>query len=291
MKQVLGKTGKPKTGKLFIVATPIGNREDISQRALRILSTVDQVAAEDTRHSSALLRFYGIDGATISLHEHNEDKRVAGLVEHMLQGKTMALISDAGTPLISDPGYRLVCAAHEAGIQVIPIPGANAAITALSAAGLPTDRFVFEGFLPTKTGSRRNCLVSLADEARTLVFYESSHRIVDSLRDMGEIFGLQRKAVFARELTKKFETMQRASLGELLEWVQSDSDQRRGEFVVLVHGCDKRSNELDNLSIKTMRVLAKQLPLRQASELAAEISGKPRRELYQWALENGLGGD
>ena len=285
-----GKIGNIKKGKLFIVATPIGNREDISQRALSILSEVDQIAAEDTRHSNALLRFYGISTQTISLHEHNEDKRVAWLVEQMEQGLTLALISDAGTPLISDPGYRLVHAAQIAGIQIIPVPGANAAITALSAAGLPTDRFIFEGFLPAKAGSRRNHLKALIDESRTLVFYESSHRIVESLQDMHDTFGPQRDAALARELTKKFETIKTAPLVELLKWVFSDADQQRGEFVVLVRGCDDSSSELGEISVKAMRVLAKQLPLRQASKLAAQISGKPRRELYQWALKNGLGG-
>ncbi len=287
MKQVSGKTGEPKIGKLFIVATPIGNREDISERALRILASVDQIAAEDTRHSNALLRFFEINTPTVSLHEHNEDARVAVLIEQMLQGKTFALISDAGTPLINDPGYRLVHAAHDAGIPVIPIPGPNAAITALSAAGLPTGRFVFEGFLPAKAGARRRFLAAVGGQTRTMVFYESAHRIVESLRDMSEVFGPEREAVIARELTKKFETIKRACLAELREWLQSDTNRQRGEFVVLVRG-RAVSSALDDLSVKTMRVLSKRLPLRQASELASEISGKPRRELYQWALKNGL---
>ncbi len=282
---------KSEIGTLFVVATPIGNREDISHRALRVLSKVDQIAAEDTRHSNALLRFYEISTRTVSLHEHNEDKRVAGLIENMLQGQNIALISDAGTPLISDPGYRLVRAARTAGVQVVPVPGANAAVTALSVAGLPTDRFVFEGFLPAKAQARRHYLQTLLDEPRTMVFYESSHRILECLQTMRDVFGTSREVAVARELTKKFEIIQTAPLAEIIAWMESDKDQQRGEFVVLVSGRDDSNNDLDAQSMKTMRILTGELPLRRASELAAQICGKSRRALYQWALNNGLRGE
>src|SRR5690242_12028000 len=225
-------------GKLFVVATPIGNLADLSARAREILSGVDLIAAEDTRHSAALLAQFGIATRTLALHEHNEREKSAELVHRLREGAQIALISDAGTPLVSDPGYRLVRAAREAGIAVSPVPGACAAIAALSVAGLPSDRFVFEGFLPAKAAARRAHLQTLMTEMRTLIFYESSHRIVEALEDLVVVFGGERRAVLARELTKLFETVLDGALAELAARVNTDSNQQRGEFVLLVAGAD-----------------------------------------------------
>jgi len=268
-------------GKLFVVATPIGNLDDLSPRARATLAQVDLIAAEDTRHSAALLRHHGIATRTLALHEHNEREASADLVRRIQGGANIALISDAGTPLVSDPGYRLVRAARAAGIPVSPIPGACAAIAALSAAGLPSDRFVFEGFLPAKSAARRAALQVLRADPRTLIFYESSHRIVESLADLAAEFGGEREAVVARELTKQFETVLDGTLAGLAQRVAVDADQQRGEFVVLVKGAgddDDAAKLIEGLRV--YRILSAELPPSRAAKLAAEITGAPRKALY-----------
>lgn len=267
-------------GSLWVVATPIGHRDDISARAIQTLRSVAVIAAEDTRHSRPLLQHHGIDTPLVALHEHNEREVVEALVRRLLGGESVALISDAGTPLISDPGFRLVRAARAAGVRGLPVPGACAAIAALSVAGLPSDRFVFEGFLPPKPAARRSRLQELAGEGRTLIFYESSHRIADSLADMRDVFGATREAVLARELTKLFETVLGEPLAELAARVATDPDQQRGECVVLVAG---RGEETDARLAEGQRVFAilrEELPPAKAAKLAAAISGAPRKLLY-----------
>ena len=268
-------------GRLWVVATPIGNLDDLSGRAAEILREVPLVAAEDTRHSAPLLARIGSRARTIALHEHNEREQAARLVESLLQGSDIALISDAGTPLVSDPGYRLVRAAREAGIAVSPVPGACAAIAALSVAGLPSDRFVFEGFLAARASARRERLGALVAESRTLIFYESGHRIVDALKDMREVFGAQREGVVARELTKIFETVLDAPLGELVERVEADANQQRGEFVVLVAGA---SGEAADATLaegrRVFALLCEEMSPAHAARMAARIIGAPRKQLY-----------
>jgi len=268
-------------GRLWVVATPIGNLDDLSPRARRTLAEAELIAAEDTRHSAALLQHAGIATRCIALHEHNEREISAGLVERLRAGAQIALISDAGTPLISDPGFRLVRAAREAGITVSPVPGACAAIAALSAAGLPSDRFVFEGFLPVKSAARRAHLQPLRNETRTLIFYESSHRIVDALDDLVAAFGGERRAVVARELTKLFETVLDGTLAELAARILADPNQQRGEFVVLVGGAveDAAAVRLGE-GRRVFELLRKELPPGRAAKLAAEISGASRKQLY-----------
>ena len=268
-------------GKLWVVATPIGNLADLSARAREVLGAVDLIAAEDTRHSAALLQHFGIATRSVALHEHNEREKSDELVQRMRGGAQVALISDAGTPLVSDPGFRLVRAAREAGIAVAPVPGACAAIAALSVAGLPSDRFVFEGFLPAKATARRAHLQALVAEARTLIFHESSHRIAECLRDCADVFGGGRRAVLARELTKVYETILDGTLAELVERVDADADQRRGEFVLLVAGAD---GDADAAKLAAGRrvfdILRRELPPSRAAKLAAEISGASRKMLY-----------
>jgi len=268
-------------GTLFVVATPIGNLDDLTPRARRTLADADLIAAEDTRHSATLLQHFGIATRCVALHEHNERDVSAGLVERLRAGTNIALISDAGTPLVSDPGFRLVRAAREAGIKVSPVPGACAAIAALSVAGLPSDRFVFEGFLPAKAAARRAHLQALRHETRTLVFYESSHRIVETLADFVSEFGAGRHAVVARELTKLFETVLDDTLGGLAASVCADANQQRGEFVVLVGGADDDAAAARLAAgRRAFDLLRKELPPGRAARLAAEISGAPRNALY-----------
>jgi 16S rRNA (cytidine1402-2'-O)-methyltransferase len=270
---------------LYLVATPIGNLGDISSRALDVLQSVNVVAAEDTRHSRHLLQHFAINTRLIAYHEHNEEQQTPVLLKMLAEGESIALVSDAGTPLVSDPGYRLVSAALERGVRVIPIPGACAAIAALSASGLPTDRFVFEGFLPAKQGARVRHLDSLKDEQRTLVFYESCHRIVLSLKDMVSVFGSERQAVLARELTKTFETIRKYSLGELADWVEQDSNQQKGEIVLLVEGAET-SNEGDAMLLaKLLPALVKELPVKQAAKIASQVTGVNKNKLYKQALK------
>lgn len=267
-------------GCLWVVATPIGHRDDISARAIETLRGVDVIAAEDTRHSRPMLLQHNVGTPLVALHEHNEREAVAAIVRRLEQGESVALISDAGTPLISDPGFRLVRAAREAGIRCIPVPGACAAIAALSVAGLPSDRFVFEGFLPSKSAGRRGRMEELAADPRTLIFYESSHRVAESLADMRDVFGAEREAVLARELTKVFETVIGESLSRLAERVANDPNQQRGECVILVAG---RGEETDAKLAEGRRVFAmlrEELPPAKAAKLAAAISGAPRKQLY-----------
>ena len=271
-------------GKLFVVATPIGNLGDLSARALEVLSTVSLIAAEDTRHSKRLLTHFGVGTLLTSLHEHNEDAAAASLVRRLVQGEDVALISDAGTPLISDPGYRLVRAARAAGIAVLCVPGPSALTAALSIAGLPTDRFRFEGFLPTKPAARRQRLLALVDETVTLVFYESSHRILEALVDMTTCLGAGREAVVARELTKVFETVYSGTLEELARQLGESAEQQKGEFVVLVHGAVPHEAALDTETRRILTILLEQLPLKQAAALAARITGVSKNRLYELGL-------
>ncbi len=267
-------------GALWVVATPIGHRDDLSARAIATLRAVAVIAAEDTRHSRPLLLHHGIDTPLIALHEHNERDALDAIVRRLQAGDAVALISDAGTPLISDPGFRLVRAARAAGIRCIPLPGACAAIAALSVAGLPSDRFVFEGFLPPKAAARRSRLQELAGEARTVIFYESSHRVAESLADMRDIFGAGREAVLARELTKLFETVLGEPLAELAARVAADPDQQRGECVILLAG---RGEQVDAKLAEGQRIFAilrEELAPAKAAKLAAAISGAPRKALY-----------
>lgn len=270
-----------KRGRLWIVATPIGNLEDLSPRAAAVLRDVALVAAEDTRHSGPLLARVGSRARTLALHEHNEREQASRIVETLREGHDVAVVADAGTPLVSDPGYRLVRAAREAGIEVSPVPGPCAAVAALSVAGLASDRFVFEGFLPARAAARRERLGALVAEARTLIFYESSHRIVDMLGDLVALFGADRPAVVARELTKLFETVLSSPLAGLLERVAADPNQQRGEFVVLVAGAV--GAEADATLAEGRRVFAllrDELPPARAAKIAAAITGAPRRLLY-----------
>ncbi len=272
-------------GTLYVVATPIGNLEDMTPRAIRLLSEVDLVAAEDTRHSGKLLMHFGVGTRTEALHEHNERSQVLRLVEFLQSGKSIAFITDAGTPLVSDPGFHLVRAARQAGIAVVPVPGACAAIAALSAAGLPSDRFVFEGFPPAKSAARRAVFEKLREESRTLIFYESPHRILESLGDMTEIFGPEREAVLARELTKQFETVRGGTLAELSAWVGGDTHQQLGEFVILIHGVPRVEREaVDDDAERILKILLDELPVSQAAALAARITGLKKNRMYEYAL-------
>jgi 16S rRNA (cytidine1402-2'-O)-methyltransferase len=274
-------------GSLYVVATPIGNLDDISARALKILREVALIAAEDTRHSQRLMQHFGIPTPLAACHEHNERDEGSRFITRLLAGDDVALISDAGTPLISDPGYHLVRQARAAGISVVPVPGACALVAALSAAGLPSDRFIFEGFLPAKAVGRRARLELVKEEPRTLIFYEAPHRILECLQDMELVFGPERPALLARELTKTFETLKGLPLAELRQFVESDSNQQRGECVVLVAGWTAPESE-DAVSSEAMRVLnllLEEMPLKRAAALAAQITGERKNVLYQVALD------
>lgn len=273
-------------GILYIVATPLGNRQDITLRAIETLKTVDLIAAEDTRHSLVLLQHFNVSKPLFALHEHNEREQAEKLIQRLQQGESIALISDAGTPLISDPGYHLVQAVRDQNIRVVPIPGACAAIAALSVAGLPTDRFVFEGFLPAKSALRVQRLQVLQSETRTMVFYEAPHRICDLLDDLQKVFGGDRKMVIARELTKMFETIRSGSVSEIINWVAADANQQRGEMVVMVAGADKTIEQIETASVdEVLELLLSELTVKKAAELAAKLTGKRKNELYQRALE------
>ncbi|ALJ29359.1 tetrapyrrole (corrin/porphyrin) methylase [Stenotrophomonas acidaminiphila] len=265
---------------LFVVATPIGNLADLSPRAQEVLRSVAAICAEDTRHTGQLLSHFGISRPLVALHDHNEEAMAERVVARLLGGESMAVVSDAGTPLVSDPGFRLVRAARAAGVKVSPVPGACAAIAALSVAGLPSDRFVFEGFLPAKAAARRERLQRLAGETGTLVFYESSHRIAESLADMAAAFGDERPAVVARELTKLFETVLDGTLVQLRAAVEADDNQRKGEFVVMVQGAadDEAAKIAEGRRLHAR--LKEYLPPSTAAKLAAELSGAPRKLLY-----------
>ena len=273
-------------GSLFIVATPIGNMGDITERALKTLENVDVIAVEDTRRSGQLLHHFEISTPMIAVHEHNERQICDSLLDRIEKGENIALISDAGTPLLSDPGYFLVSQARDREVHVVPIPGVSAVITALSVAGLPTDRFIFEGFLPAKSSARQQKLEKIKEDTRTVIFYEAPHRIIEMLKDCQLIFGSQRKVVLARELTKTFETVHGDTLEELIPWVEADNNQKKGEFVVLVHGAVAREDTgIDAESERILLILLKELPVKQAASLAANITGLKKNALYQLALE------
>lgn len=268
------------SGTLWVVATPIGNLGDFPPRAVEVLRAVAAICAEDTRHSRPLLQQFGIATPLLAVHEHNESAMAERLVQRLQGGESLALICDAGTPLLSDPGFRLVAAARAAGVRVSPVPGPCAAIAALSVAGLACDRFCFEGFLPARPSARRQAIAALQGEARTLIFYESAHRIVEALDDMAAGFGGERPAALARELSKRFETVLDGSLAELLAKVRADPDQQRGEFVVLVAGADDPAEARLAEGRRLYDRLAEHLPPSTAAKLAAEISGAPRKALY-----------
>lgn len=270
-------------GTLYVVATPIGNLEDMSPRACRVLAEADLIAAEDTRHSGRLLQHFDIRTPTVSLHEHNESARVPALLAKLQAGETLALISDAGTPLVSDPGFVLIRAAREAGIRVSPVPGPSALIAALSVAGLASDRFAFEGFLPAKAVARRKRLEALAGETRTLVFYESTHRLAAALDDFRAALGDQRRAVIARELTKLHETVYTGNLLELSRWAADSPEAGKGEAVLLVEGAPDSGIE-DQEVDRMLDVLLAELPVKQAAAIAAKLTGVKKNTLYQRAL-------
>jgi 16S rRNA (cytidine1402-2'-O)-methyltransferase len=270
---------------LYIVATPIGNLDDLSPRARQTLQEVDIIAAEDTRRTGKLLAHFAISQRQVALHDHNEADAAAGLIEELANGKSVALVSDAGTPLVSDPGYRLVRDAHAAGITVSPIPGPSAAIAAMSAAGLPSDRFSFEGFLPSKSEARLGTLKSLRNDPRTLVFFESVHRISESLQDMQQVFGAERNAYLAREISKLHEQGVHASLGELSAQLKDGEIVSRGEFVVVVGGAPPTEDIVANVDAgELLAALVDVLPWSQAVDIVSTLSGRKRNEIYKEML-------
>ena len=269
---------------LYIVATPIGNLGDISSRAVEVLREVDIIAAEDTRHSQRLLQHFAIDNRLMAYHDHSDSRAQQRIEEILSEGGSVALISDAGTPLISDPGYRLVRDIQSAGFPVRPIPGPSAAIAALSVCGLPTDSFRFEGFLPAKAGARSNQLAELADERATLVFYEAPHRIVDTLAAMVEVFGPEREAVIAREITKTFETVKRSPLQALMEFARDDTNQQKGEIVLVVSGSRRSNAELDPATGRLLQRLVEELPAKKAAAVVADWTGLRKKDLYDYLL-------
>ena len=271
---------------MYVVATPIGNLDDLSDRARHTLSTVSKIAAEDTRRTRRLLSHIDVNTSCFSLHDHNERQKLDYIVQLLKRGESIALVSDAGTPLISDPGYPLVTAVRSEGLNVVPIPGPSALIAALSVAGLPSDRFVFEGFLPSKSGARIKHLQDLASETGTLIFYESSHRIFECLQDMATVFGCERQLVLARELTKTFETVLGGSVLELIELLTEDNNQRKGEFVVMVRGAPKKIDELSAKSIKLVNLLVKHMPGKEAARITAETFGDKKNRIYQYLLDS-----
>jgi 16S rRNA (cytidine1402-2'-O)-methyltransferase len=276
---------------LYVVATPIGNLEDFSARAVATLQGADLIAAEDTRHSRRLLDHYGLSAPLLAYHDHSDERAVDKIIACIAGGGCVALVSDAGTPLISDPGYRLVRAVQDAGYAVRPIPGACAAIAALSVSGLATDRFLFEGFLPAKPGTRANRLVQLASETATLIFYEAPHRVLESLEAMAAAFGGDREAVLAREISKTFETIRRDRLDGLLAFVAADADQRKGEIVLLVAGAGAAGAELTTEAAALLRQLAAELPAKRAAAIVAEHTGLRKKLLYDYlvSLKSGPG--
>lgn len=271
---------------LYIVPTPIGNLNDITARALIVLKQVDIIAAEDTRHTNRLLSHYGIQTKTFAFHDHNEQDKAQSVITQIKNGTSMALVSDAGTPLISDPGYHLVNKCREQDVNVVPLPGASALITALSGSGLPSNRFSFEGFLPPKSKARKDILKALSADPHTLIFYESPHRIMDSLQDILEVLGKDREVALARELTKTFETFYKAPIGELIEILNSNSNHRRGEMVLMITPFKAEKQEITPEAIDTLTLLVKELPLKKAAALTAQIYTLKKNALYKWGLEN-----
>ncbi|TLS18471.1 MAG: 16S rRNA (cytidine(1402)-2'-O)-methyltransferase [Betaproteobacteria bacterium] len=268
---------------LYVVPTPLGNLQDMSLRAVEVLKAVLWVAAEDTRHSQPLLRHFGSGARLLPAHQHNEEQAAQGVIDKLAAGEAVALISDAGTPAVSDPGARIVARVREAGFKVVPLPGACAAVTALSASGLMAPHFLFYGFLPAKAGQRQKELEALVALPYTLVFYEAPHRVLESVEALAAAFGPERTIVFARELTKLFETIHACPLGEALEWLQADANRQRGEFVLLVEAAPEDAD--DGAGERVLRLLlAEGLPVKQCAKLAAEITGASKNELYQKAL-------
>ena len=280
-------TSTVNNGTLYIVATPIGNLGDITQRALDTLKLADRIYAEDTRNTRKLLTHFGIKGDLQALHDHNERHKVNTIKQWLDDGENIALVSDAGTPLISDPGYHLVSELGELGYQIIPIPGASAIVTALSIAGLPTDRFTFEGFLPAKNVGRNKALQANLKEPRTQVYYESSHRISVTIDALAEIFGVDRKVVLARELTKLYEQVYRGDLQGLQHWINDDAMHQKGEFVLMVAGYAEEidADEINSTTEELLKILVDELPVKQAAVLAAKITGRKKNELYKQAME------
>lgn len=272
-------------GQLFIVATPIGNLSDLSSRAIDTLQQVDLIAAEDTRHSKPLLQHYAVTTKMVSLHEHNEQQRSDMLLQRLLAGESVALISDAGTPLISDPGYRLVSLVKDNGIQVIPVPGSCALIAALSASGIASDKFSFEGFLPAKSGARRHALEVLKDSDHTLIFYESPRRLLDTLTDCVAVFGAERRACLGRELTKLHETIETRSLSSLRDWVEQDQNQQRGECVLLIEAATETPSVDEREMSRVLTLLLPEMPVKKAAAIAAALTGGSKNEAYQLALK------
>ena len=274
---------------LYVVPTPIGNLGDITQRALATLKAVDLIAAEDTRHTGMLLQHFAINARFFALHDHNEQQKADLLIDKLRAGQSIALVSDAGTPLINDPGYHLGRRCREAGIRVVPLPGACAATTALCAAGVPSDRFCYEGFLPAKSKARRDRLRALQQEPRSLIFYEATHRLLESLEDMVSELGGARYVVLARELTKTWENIHGAPVAQLLAWVREDENRRKGEMVLIVEGYQADEEALSPEALRTLALLQAELPLKKAAALAAEIHGVKKNALYKYALAHQSG--
>jgi 16S rRNA (cytidine1402-2'-O)-methyltransferase len=272
-------------GCLYIVATPIGNLDDITYRAVQVLKEVDAIAAEDTRHSKKLMQHLGVTTPLVALHEHNENALSEKIIKRLERGESLALISDAGTPLISDPGFPLVNQAHKAGLKIIPVPGASSVLAALSVSGLPTDRFVFEGFLPSKKTARQNRLRELEKETRTLILFETPHRIAVALADLTEVLGEDREIVIARELTKTHEEVIRGSVGQVLEAASSEALQERGEFVLVLAGNGNKQSAIDDQALKIFDLLMEELPLKTSALLAAKITGLKRKDFYNEGLK------
>jgi len=274
---------------LYVVATPIGNLSDVTERALRTLEFVDVVAAEDTRNTQSLLAHFGIKARMIAVHDHNERHAADGVVKLIGEGKSVALVTDAGTPAVSDPGARVVAAVHAARLKVVPVPGASAVVAAVSASGEGEGGFLFHGFLPTKSGDRKRALTTLLNCAYPIVLYESPHRIVESMADIADVFGDTREIVVCRELTKKFETIQRLALADAVAWLEADSNQQRGEFVLVLSkpnqdGALEAKEAQTAMLERTLRILLKDLPVKQAVALAVQLSGEKKNAVYDMAL-------
>lgn len=275
------------SAQLFVVATPIGHLDDMTFRSIEVLKSVSVIAAEDTRQSAQLLKHYNISTPLTACHDHNESNKIDILIEKLKSGQNIALVSDAGTPLISDPGFKLVRAAQENGIRVIPVPGACAAIAALSAVGLPSDRFSFEGFLSSKQSQRLIQLEKLKHESQTMIIYEAPHRILDSVKDMADVFGADRPVGFAREITKTFETIKKMTLGELVTFIENDRNQQKGEIVLVIGGApDAKDQDIEQEKLdQLLNRLLQDLSVKAASQLAADLTGIKKKIAYQRALE------